>query len=119
MLPIWELDPIFVLFMRVITLNTLVSYIEQYPRCEQALKSWLYEIKIAEWSTPQELKQMFNSASIISNKRVVFNINGNNYRLIVDIEFRLKIVFIVWFGTHNEYDLIDAKTIEYVKSNKK
>ena len=56
---------------------------------------------------------------IRDSKRVVFNINGNNYRLIVDIEFRLKIVFIVWFGTHNEYDLIDAKTIEYVKSNKK
>jgi len=68
---------------------------------------------------PQELKQQFKSASIISNKRVVFNINGNKFRLIVDIEFRLKIVFIVWFGTHNEYDLIDVKTIEYVKSNKK
>lgn len=107
------------MFMRVITLNTLISYIEQYPNCEQSLKSWLFETKIAEWSSPQELKQQFTNASIISNKRVIFNINGNKFRLIVDIEFRLKIIFIVWFGTHKEYDLIDAKTVEYVKSNKK
>lgn len=73
----------------------------------------------SNWESPQSLKLKFRNASIISGKRVVFNINGNNFRLITDIEFRLKIVFIVWFGTHSEYDLIDAKTISYVKANKK
>lgn len=54
----------------------------------------------------------------MTGKRVVFNINRNKYRLIVDIEYRLKIVFFVWFGTHTEYDLNNAKTISYVKTNK-
>jgi hypothetical protein len=59
------------------------------------------------------LKAKYGNASIISSKRVVFNLKGNDYRLIVDIEYRLKIVFIVWFGTHNEYDKIDARTVRY------
>lgn len=60
-----------------------------------------------------ELKAKYRNASIINSKRVVFNIKGNEYRLVVDIEYKLKIVFIVWFGTHKEYDTIDAKTISY------
>lgn len=57
----------------------------------------------------------FRNASIISSKRVVFNIKGNDFRLITDIEFKLGIVFIVWFGTYNEYDRIDAKTVKNEK----
>ena len=81
--------------------------------------SWYEEVEIAEWNSPNELKNQFGSASVITDKRVVFNIHGNSYRLIVDIEYRLKIVFIVWFGTHVLYDKIDAKKISYVKANKK
>jgi len=99
--------------------NTLKEFWEKYPRSEQALKSWLQEVEQSTWNRPQTLKQKFKNSSILSSKRVIFNINGNNYRLIVDIEYRLKIVFIVWFGTHSEYDIIDAKTITYVKTNKK
>lgn len=62
---------------------------------------------------PNDIKLLFRSADIITGKRVVFNIKGNRYRLIADVEFRKKIVFIVWIGTHAEYDKIDAKTIRY------
>ena len=55
---------------------------------------------------------------ILSGKRVVFNIHGNSFRLIVDIEFRFKLVFITWIGTHKEYDKIDAKEVSYVKTDK-
>lgn len=107
----------FVSLMRIIATNTLREFLKKYPRTEQALKSWLQEVEQSSWKTPQDLKQKYKSASIISGKRAIFNINGNNYRLIVDIEYRLKIVFIVWFGTHSEYDLIDTKTVKYVKTN--
>ena len=78
----------------------------------------MQEVRKAKWQTASELKEQYRNASIISAKRTVFNIKGNDYRLIVDIEFRLQIVFIVWLGTHPEYDRIDVKTVEYVKANK-
>ena len=104
--------------MRIIAVNTIRQYWEKYPNTEQSLKAWIQEVEYSEWKTPQALKVKYRNASIISGKRVVFNINGNKFRLIVDIEYRLKIVFVVWFGSHAEYDLIDSKTIKYVKANK-
>lgn len=104
--------------MRVIAINTIRYYWGEYPETEQSLKSWLQEVEQSNWETPQTLKLKYRSASILTGKRVVFNINGNKYRLVVDIEFRLKIVFVVWFGTHAEYNLIDSKTVTYVKTNK-
>jgi mRNA interferase HigB len=103
--------------MRIIAVKTLKEYLEIYPEAEGNLLSWFDEMEEAEWTTPNELKEQFRSASIINGKRVIFNIHGNKYRLIVDIEFRFQIVFIVWFGTHAEYDKIDAKTVKYVKAN--
>lgn len=105
--------------MRVIATSTLKDYWEKYPECEQSIKSWLREAQLAEWDSPQALKDQFKHASIITGKRVVFNINGNRFRLLVDIEFRLTIIFIVWFGSHYEYDQIDAKKITYDNTNKK
>lgn len=105
--------------MRIIATKTLKEYWEKYPDAEQQLWSWFEETELAIWSSPNELKEQYKSASILNNKRTVFNIHGNKYRLIVDIEYSLKIVFIVWFGTHKEYDKIDAKTVSYVKTNKK
>ena len=81
--------------------------------------AWFEEVEAAEWKTLKELKQQYRNASIINEKRVVFNIHGNEYRLIVLIEYRLKIVFIVWFGTHGQYDKIDAKTVSYDQADKK
>ncbi|HMQ00911.1 MAG TPA: type II toxin-antitoxin system HigB family toxin [Cyclobacteriaceae bacterium] len=105
--------------MRIIAVQTLKYYIKKYPDAEQAILSWYDEAETTDWSSPNELKSQYKNASILNNKRVVFNIHGNSYRLIVDIEYRLKIVFIVWFGTHKQYDKIDAKKISYAKAHKK
>lgn len=103
--------------MRVIAVKTLKDYAADYRQAEQALLSWYEEASAASWNSPNELKAQYRNASILTNKRVVFNIHGNSYRLIVDIEYRLKIVFVVWFGTHKQYDQIDAKIVSYVKAN--
>jgi mRNA interferase HigB len=105
--------------MRVIAVKTLRKHLEAFPQAEQALLAWYEEAEAAQWNNPNELKQQYRNASILTDKRAVFNIHGNTYRLIVDIEYRLKIVFVVWFGTHKQYDNIDAKKISYVKTNKK
>lgn len=103
--------------MRVIAIKTLKEYIIEFHQAEQALLSWHEEAATALWNNPNELKTQYRNASILNEKRAVFNIHGNSYRLIVDIEYRLKIVFVVWFGTHKQYDKINAKTISYVKTN--
>jgi mRNA interferase HigB len=105
--------------MRVIAVKTLKEYWTAYLQAEQALLAWYEEGETAQWKSPNELKLQYRSASILTDKRVVFNIHGNSYRLIVDIEYRLKIVFVVWFGTHKQYDKLDAKKVSYVKADKK
>ena len=101
--------------MRIIKEKTLVGYCRQskYRKAEESLKAWIYEVRFSSWENANELKLKYGNASIISSKRVVFNIKANDFRLIVDIEYKLKIVFVVWSGTHEEYDKIDAKTIQY------
>jgi mRNA interferase HigB len=105
--------------MRIIATQTLRNYIRTYPKAEQSLLAWNQEAESAGWESPNELKEQYGNASVLSQKRVVFNIHGNRYRLIVDIEFRLKIIFIVWFGSHEEYDKIDAKKITYDRPHQK
>lgn len=85
----------------------------KYADAESSLKAWVYEVKFSTWKNANELKARYGKASIIGSKRVAFNIKGNDYRLIVDMEYKLKIVFIGWFGTHEEYNRIDAKTVSY------
>jgi len=101
--------------MRIIKEQTLKSYCNKtrYKPATESVKSWLYEMRYSDFGNSGELKLKYRNASIISSKRVVFNIKGNDYRLIADIEYKLKIVFIVWFGTHTEYDKIDVKTVRY------
>jgi mRNA interferase HigB len=103
--------------MRIIARNTLINYWEIYPEVEQPLKSWYDEVLNANWKSPNELKKQFRNASVITNKRVVFNIKGNSYRLVADIEYRIGIVFIVWVGTHKKYDKVNVKEIKYVKTD--
>ncbi|MFI5201386.1 MAG: type II toxin-antitoxin system HigB family toxin [Candidatus Kapaibacterium sp.] len=105
--------------MRIISKRTLKLFWEEHASSEQPLKSWFDEAAKADWSTPNELKLQFGNASIVSEKRVVFNIHGNTFRLVVDIEFRLKIIFIVWVGTHREYDKLNVREIHYVKTDSK
>lgn len=101
--------------MRIIKEKTLAEYcrLGKYKKAEESLKAWIYEVRFSTWKNANELKSKYGNASIISSKRVVFNIKGNDYRLIVDVEYKLKIVFIVWFGTHAEYNDINAKTVSY------
>lgn len=99
--------------MRVIAVKTLKHYWEAFPAAKQALLAWYEEAEGAKWVSPNQLKEQYRNASIISAKRVVFNIHGNTFRLVVTIEYRLQIVFILWFGTHKQYDKIDAKTVNY------
>lgn len=105
--------------MRIIAVKTLTEYWEEFPAAKQSLLAWYEEAETMVWNSPNELKEQYRNASIITDKRVVFNIHGNSYRLIVDIEYRLKIIFVVWFGTHKQYDKIDVKKVSYVKANKK
>lgn len=79
-----------------------------YKRAKAHLLSWIKEVENADWNTPNEVKALYRSASILKKRRVIFNISGNNYRLVVDIDYSFKLVNIIWFGTHVEYDQEDA-----------
>ncbi|KTF38804.1 addiction module toxin RelE [Xanthomonas phaseoli pv. syngonii LMG 9055] len=98
--------------MRVIAIATLRDYWEANPPAEQPLKAWYDEAKVATWKSPQDIKNAYRNASFIANNRVVFNIKGNDYRLIVAVAYRVRIVYVKFIGTHAEYDQIDAATIE-------
>lgn len=99
--------------MRVISVRTLKEFWEKPGNgdSEQALKAWYAEAKEAEWKGPNDIKEQYHSASIIGSGRVVFNIKGNKYRLIVAIKYEFKIVYIRFIGTHKQYDAVDARTV--------
>ena len=96
--------------MRVIAVSFLRSFWEKNPDAEQHLKSWVDEVKKANWGQPAEIKERYRSASILKNRRVVFNIKGNDYRLVVSVAYQA--VYVKFIGTHEEYDEIDAETVE-------
>lgn len=98
--------------MKIIATRTLKSFWELHPDAEQPLKAWADEASKAAWSSPQDIKARYRSASFVKNNRVVFNIKGNDYRLIVAIAYRVGIVYIKFVGTHAQYDAIDAATVE-------
>lgn len=97
--------------MRVIAKRILREYWEQHNDCEQSLKTWFQETSKAKWTNHHQIKASYPSASILSKDRIVFNIKGNTYRLIVKINFEFQIVWIRFIGTHSEYDKINAKSI--------
>ena len=99
--------------MRVIAIRTLRQFWEVHADAEQPLRAWYQDAKAAEWSTPQHIKVAYANASIINGERVVFNIKGNDYRLLVSVNFRQKAAYVIWFGTHKEYDKINTVTIEF------
>lgn len=85
------------------------DYWQKNPETEQPLKAWFSEAQKSRWSSPQEIKDKYRSASFLKGNRVVFNICGNKYRLIVRINYSSKTVFIRFVGTHSEYDAINAE----------
>ena len=97
--------------MRVISVRKLRGCWQDHRDVEDALKSWYAEAKSAEWNTPDDIKQRYPSADILPGNRVVLNIKGNHYRLVVKIHYNTGIVYIRFVGTHAEYDKIDAEII--------
>ena len=97
--------------MRIIFRRRLVEFWESHPDAEQPLRAWYTEARRASWNSPAEIKAIYRSASILSNNRIVFNIKGNTYRLVVVVEYAQGKMFIRFVGTHAEYDRIDASSI--------
>jgi mRNA interferase HigB len=97
--------------MRIIAKKALRDYWEAVPDCKAALSAWYTEAKLATWQNSMLIKQQYASASIINHERVVFNIKGNHYRLVVRIDYLRQVIFIRWIGTHTEYDKINVETI--------
>jgi mRNA interferase HigB len=97
--------------LRVIAKKILREYWVKHPDSEQQLKSWYQEAEDAEWKSPRDIKRDYPSASILAGNRVVFNIKGNHYRLIVKINYDYGMIWIRFIGTHSAYDKIDAQTI--------
>lgn len=105
--------------MRIIARKTLRQFVERLTgskdqkAVKSALDAWVHEVLRADWKTPADVLKSYASASIVGPDRVVFNIQGNDYRLVVAINYRHQIVFIKWLGTHADYDRIDVKTVRY------
>jgi mRNA interferase HigB len=99
--------------VRILAPRTLREFWQKPGRhdAEASLRAWTAETEKANWRSMNEVKQQFGNASIVGNDRVVFNIKGNDYRLVVAINFKFQIVYILFIGTHKEYDKIDVKTI--------
>ncbi len=99
--------------MRIIKRRTLLDFADKHATARQPLLAWYDEVRQVVWEKPNEVKVMYNSADIINQKRVVFNIKGNHYRLVVDIEYEIGLVFIVRVMTHADYDKVDVASISY------
>ena len=105
--------------MRVISRRTLREYVagrkrhRDYAALKSALESWFSEVSKAAWTSAADVKRLYTTASIVNAERIVFNIKGNDYRLVVAVDFRRAIVWIKWVGTHKDYDQIDVAEVEH------
>jgi len=96
---------------RIFAKSTLRNYWEKNPDSEQHLKTWYDTVMSSDWETSNDVKKTYANASILKNNRIVFNIKGNTYRLVVKFNFEKQWVFIKFIGTHIEYDKIDVNKI--------
>ena len=97
--------------MRIIARKTLRDFYEKHSSAKSSLEAWFHEAQSANWRGPQDIKKLYPSADILPGNRIVFDIKGNSYRLIVKIHYNRSIVFIRFVGTHAQYGKIDAATI--------
>jgi mRNA interferase HigB len=97
--------------LRVIAKKILRDFWERHSDSQQQLKAWFQEASKAEWKSPKDVKAEYPSASILADNRIVFNIKGNNYRLIVKVNYDYQMLWIRFIGTHAEYDKVNAKKI--------
>jgi mRNA interferase HigB len=105
--------------MRIIARRTLRAFVESraghkdQPALKAALEAWFAEVRRAQWASTVDVKRLYASASIVSADRIVFNVKGNDYRLVVSVDFEKAIVWIKWLGTHRDYDRIDVKKVKH------
>ena len=111
LLPAWDHGILADKAMRIISRKRLREFWDTRPDAEQPLKAWFREASRADWSGPLEIKAMYRSASIVASNRVVFNIAGNKYRLVVKVNYAYRVMYIRFVGTHQQYDDIDVTEI--------
>ena len=105
--------------MRIIARRTLRQFVERrrgykdHSALKAALDAWFDEVKKARWSGTADVKRSYATASVVADDRIVFNIKGNDYRLVVATDFDKGIVWIKWIGTHKDYDAIDVKGVQH------
>ena len=97
--------------MRIFTEQAIIEYSEMVPESKVALQDWVSKVKKSKWSCFADIKKTFNSVDNVGNQHYVFNIKGNNYRLVVVIKFVIGFVYVRFIGTHSEYDKIDCRNI--------
>jgi mRNA interferase HigB len=99
--------------MRLIRRKVLQDFAEKHPQTKAPLKHWRQLVKVGDWESPSDLKQVFGSnVDFLSSNRAIFNIKGNDYRLIAEINYKTRIVYVRFIGTHAEYDNVDAGTVK-------
>ena len=99
--------------MKILVKRTIHYYISKYPNAEKGLLLWVSEFSKFDFTNFNEIRSVYGNASIVGNNRVIFNIKGNDFRLIVSINFIQKACYVIWFGTHKEYDKINAETVAF------
>ena len=99
--------------MNVIVKRAILYYINKYPKAKTPLLTWYSEFSKINFANFNELKKVYGNASIVANNRVVFNIKGNDFWLLVMVNFKQLSAYIIWFGTHKEYDKINTETTEF------
>lgn len=105
--------------MRIIARRTTREFVERragyrdHRALKAALDAWFSEVSQARWESMADVKRLYATASVVSSERIVFNIKGNDYRLVVAVDFEKSIVWIKWIGSHKDYDQIDVKEVKY------
>jgi len=99
--------------VKVLVRKTILYYTKKYPTAETQLLVWFNEFSKLKFRNFNELKKVYGNASIINNNRVVFNIKGNDFRLVVSVNFTQAACYIIWFGTHKEYDKINVESVAF------
>jgi len=99
--------------MRIIAVSTLRAFWQKHPAAQTPLQVWYHSVAQAQWQAPADIKAQYRNASFVGHNRVVFNIKGNDYRLVVAVLYRAQVVYVKFVGTHAEYNRIDVATVEH------
>lgn len=99
--------------MNIIVKRAISYYVDKYPLAQTSLLTWYSEFLKKDFKNFNQLKAMYGNASIVGQNRIIFNIKGNDYRLIISVNFKQLAAYVIWFGTHKEYDKINAETIDF------